>query len=175
MPYTYPPIPSSQPPRKRRFAFLRRSKSSKNDSQGKPGKGSKGGQAGTWEDNWVPGDYPFVKLEGNRAACAICLMDFEEPQRRHANANANDAAPEPSPAANDATDEAEVQEVQVEEVTQEDTHQLKLEDAGEGPQPLRLLGCGHVFHVSAVTRLHFVPMGIETLSVIENVHRSLAH
>ncbi|KAJ8584513.1 hypothetical protein M405DRAFT_746875, partial [Rhizopogon salebrosus TDB-379] len=25
--------------------------------------------------------YPFVRLEGCRAACAICLMDFEEPKR----------------------------------------------------------------------------------------------
>ena len=25
---------------------------------------------------------------------------------------------------------------------------LRLQDAGQGPQPLRLLKCGHVFHVS---------------------------
>jgi len=37
---------------------------------------------GLWEANWELGEYPFVALEGSRAACAICLMDFEEPKRK---------------------------------------------------------------------------------------------
>jgi hypothetical protein len=32
---------------------------------------------------------------------------------------------------------------------------LKLENAGEGAQPLRLLACGHVFHVSSQFGLIF--------------------
>ena len=32
--------------------------------------------------------------------------------------------------------------------SQEALERLRLEDAGEGAQPLRLLPCGHVFHVS---------------------------
>lgn len=31
-------------------------------------------QGNTWEDRWEKGDFPFVRLEENRAACAICLM-----------------------------------------------------------------------------------------------------
>ncbi|KAF8748504.1 Zinc finger, C3HC4 type (RING finger) [Rhizoctonia solani] len=34
-------------------------------------------EAAEWEKN----EYPFVKLEANRAACAICLTDFEPPRR----------------------------------------------------------------------------------------------
>lgn len=33
-------------------------------------------------------------------------------------------------------------------VTDADDDNLRLQDAGEGVQPLRLLSCGHVFHVS---------------------------
>ena len=39
-------------------------------------------------------------------------------------------------------------EIQVEEVTEEERNALQLSDAGEGAQQLRLLTCGHVFHVS---------------------------
>ncbi|KAG6900749.1 hypothetical protein C0993_002173 [Termitomyces sp. T159_Od127] len=35
----------------------------------------------TWEEHWEQGEYPFVILEENRAACAICLVDFAEPKR----------------------------------------------------------------------------------------------
>ncbi|GJE92241.1 hypothetical protein PsYK624_083940 [Phanerochaete sordida] len=142
IPYTYPPV-NKPTPKKRRFAFLRRSnkpkKSEKQGKSAKPGADKDGGA--TWEDKWVPGDYPFVRLEGNRAACAICLMDFEEPQRAG-------AAKADGGAAADAGGDAAL--VQVDEVTRDDAQRLKLEDAGEGPQPLRLLGCGHVFHKTCV-------------------------
>lgn len=112
-----------------------------------------------WEDRWEPGEHPFVRLEGNRAVCAICLLDFEEPRR------VDGAVPDETPApravvsvdevaqnkenlkAEEGADE-EVQEIRVEEVTQEERDRLRLDDAGEGAQPLRLLFCGHVFHVS---------------------------
>ncbi|EKM54470.1 uncharacterized protein PHACADRAFT_258332 [Phanerochaete carnosa HHB-10118-sp] len=144
IPYTYPPTTKPPLQKKRRFAFLRRSrKSKKSEKEGKSPDLSKDDKEGerTWEDNWVSGDYPFVRLEGNRAACAICLMDFEEPQRAGGAAKAE-------PGAADAGGDASM--VQVDEVTRDDAKRLKLEDAGEGPQPLRLLGCGHVFHKTCV-------------------------
>jgi len=40
-----------------------------------------------------------------------------------------------------------VQEIACDRIEEEDREtELKLEDAGEGAQPLRLLACGHVFH-----------------------------
>ncbi|KAK0504601.1 hypothetical protein EDD18DRAFT_1397530 [Armillaria luteobubalina] len=132
--YTYPPPPlgsNTTAPSKRRFRFLKVKKktagvppnesSTSSKSEGK--KATKPDGPETWEDHWEQEGYPFVVLEGNRAACAICLMDFEEPKR---------IPPTPGrpPAHNKAAEESE----------------LKLEDAGDGAQPLRLLACGHVFH-----------------------------
>lgn len=102
----------------------------------------------TWEDNWEPGEYPFVRLEGNRAVCAICLLDFEEPQRTGESTEAEKKS-ESVAAGPDSAPAQAVQEVRVDEVTQEDRNRLHLDDAGEGAQPLRLLPCGHVFHVSS--------------------------
>lgn len=109
----------------------------------------------------MPGEYPFVRLEGNRAACAICLMDFDEPERklRSKPQDAQEQAETQGAAGGEERhkegDKEEgtakletVQEVQVGEVTEDDAERLKLEDAGEGPQPLRLMTCGHVFHAS---------------------------
>ena len=153
-PYTYPPLPTSKPAKKRRFAFLRRSKKlNAGNTSRKSSAAPKDGEPKTWEDNWVPGDYPFVRLEGNRAACAVCLMDFEEPKRMNSEATVaakQEATPSPTQtdAEADASASTDVQEIRVSEVTREDEAQLHLEDAGEGSQPLRLLPCGHVFHVS---------------------------
>ena len=134
-----------------------------------------------WEDQWEGSEYPFVRLDGNRAACAICLMDFEEPKRISGNvikAWARKSAegkgaekqesgestpksevgdkPSSSAGAEAKTEEGEspaptgesnnggIQEVPI--LESGDTP--RLEDAGEGSQPLRLLPCGHVFHVS---------------------------
>jgi hypothetical protein len=91
-----------------------------------------------WEDNWERGEYPFVQLEGNRAACAICLMDFEEPKRIKVVGVNEETKEIPSIARKPEEDETFM-------VTEEE--RLKLKDAGEGAQPLRLLACGHVFHV----------------------------
>jgi hypothetical protein len=76
-------------------------------------------------------------------------MDFEEPKKVETSKPAKDGTM-PSTGSTDAGAAGEVQEVRVEEMTRDDFGRLKLEDAGEGPQPLRLLGCGHVFHVSSV-------------------------
>ncbi|KAF7792397.1 hypothetical protein EIP86_003434 [Pleurotus ostreatoroseus] len=156
--YSYPPKKEGQSAvRKRRFAFLRRFKSSKkgdSEKQDASGKGESRNAAldeepKTWEDHWVPGDYPFVRLEDNRAACAICLMDFEEPEKKTAKTaiGATAATTGTGPEEGSSAPQ-EVQEVQVEEMTPEEAGRLNLQDAGEGAQPLRLLSCGHVFHVS---------------------------
>jgi len=166
--YSYPPkSPKALPaPPKRRFKFSRHISSlrgKKGDAEGSSTKtldekGTKGAnEAGgkepqNWEDHWEQGDYPFVRLEGNRAACAICLMDFEEPKRipgLNPNVPEKHDAGEPSGSAKTGAPdvESDVQEVPVENITQEEREeQLKLLDAGEGAQPLRLLACGHVFH-----------------------------
>ncbi|KAF7981866.1 hypothetical protein HWV62_31423 [Athelia sp. TMB] len=148
---TYPPKPRTTQP-KRRFAFLKKLKGKSNGENGETSdtgkkagqKAQKDGEPLTWEENWEAGEYPFVRLEGNRAACAICLMDFEEPKRVGGKADDTDA----TPAAHDqAVAEGPAQEVPIQEEIRDVDPALKLEDAGEGAQPLRLLACGHVFHV----------------------------
>ena len=160
---TYPPKskPSNTSQRKR-FAFLRKfkgKKSNKNDGKGGNGKGEKragqiDGEPQTWEEHWEQGEYPFVRLEGNRAACAICLMDFEEPKRiagLPTDAKQEQSADDKPVAHDQSVAEGPVQEIQVDTIQEEDRNtELRLEDAGEGTQPLRLLACGHVFHVSTV-------------------------
>jgi hypothetical protein len=155
--YTYPPNrKTSTTPPKRRFAFLRKTKAKKanndtckDDSGNNDEKSAKkaNGEPQSWEEHWEQGEYPFVRLEGNRAACAICLMDFEEPKR---------VAGLPTIGKHDG--EKSIAHVQPVEGPMQDDRireegrdtDLKLEDAGEGAQPLRLLACGHVFHVSAL-------------------------
>lgn len=167
--YSYPPkqTGSAKLP-KRRFAFLRSMSSFKGKSGGGvngsgklsekeanlKGKGVEKGEPLTWEDHWEQGDYPFVRLEGNRASCAICLMDFEEPKKIvgvEAKAASVEAGEEEKETAEDEEggEGQQVQEIPVEKVTDGDASALlKLADTGEGIQPLRLLTCGHVFHVS---------------------------
>ncbi|KAJ6625635.1 hypothetical protein B0H10DRAFT_1782845 [Mycena sp. CBHHK59/15] len=147
--YSYPPKvapPSVQP--KRRFKFLHRRRDNKDSVAGTPSNdvperiSSQKGESQTWEDHWEQSGYPFVVLEGNRAACAVCLMDFEEPKRI---AGHEDSTAVPSSVGSPPSLSA-IQEVPVEATTADAENQLKLEDAGEGAQPLRLLACGHVFH-----------------------------
>ena len=193
--HTYPP--KSPPLPKRRFTFIR-SFSSKSGASGKSGdkKADTGAsnekgepiELREWEDQWEGSEYPFVRLEGNRAACAICLMDFEEPKR--IAGNVIKAWARKSGEAKEDEDGSNKEDVQTEKETKGEVEQkgkqsaersqaemdeqgnlpvvgesrhevirevpvaessnavLHLEDAGEGSQPLRLLSCGHVFHVS---------------------------
>ncbi|KAI0081226.1 hypothetical protein K474DRAFT_1656702 [Panus rudis PR-1116 ss-1] len=169
--YSYPPKQQSPAPRKRRFVFLRRSKKSKKDhnslTTGDKKDNGKSDDDGPkkWEDNWEHGEYPFVVLEGNRAACAICLMDFEEPKRTQQSEENKD---KPQTHVEDEKKDSEspvnggevnaeagaagdiVEEARPTTTVREDLARLMLEDAGEGPQPLRLLPCGHVFHQTCV-------------------------
>ncbi|KAJ7647326.1 hypothetical protein FB45DRAFT_998488 [Roridomyces roridus] len=137
--YSYPPKPPPAAKPKRRFKFIRR-RSNKDAASDVPERTPKDmGKPQTWEDHWEYSGYPFVMLEGNRAACAICLMDFEEPKRI--------AEPESSLVPSTTGDAPSSATLVIEEVpAQVGEGVLKLEDAGEGAQPLRLLACGHVFH-----------------------------
>ena len=99
-----------------------------------------------WENNWEKSEFPFIRLEGNRAACAICLMDFAEPPKRK-NAEATDSSSHPPPAAAVGQPNSEPNPGKTESVNE-----------GEAElEPLRLLECGHVFHVRDIsTSFHSV-------------------
>jgi hypothetical protein len=161
--FSYPPNPPRPPKmkeRKVRFVFLKKLRSKEKSkgvkSGGKQEETVEKGEPKTWEDYWEPGDYPFVRLEGNRAVCAICLMDFEEPKRvaglTPPSEKVRETPSDKSIAIQEEGDTAAgAQEVPVERQSDRDIEvQLRLADAGEGPQPLRLLSCGHAFHVSAL-------------------------
>ncbi|KAG8822707.1 hypothetical protein FRC19_005394 [Serendipita sp. 401] len=125
----------SQSHRRHRFFFLSKLKKSKGDSKAGEKEQSKGKQKAPvdeWEANWERGEYPFVKLPENRATCAICLLDFEEPPRR--------GSAHPSISGPIAIQGKETTENRV------PVESLSLQDAGEGATPLRLLACGHAFH-----------------------------
>jgi hypothetical protein len=115
----------------------------------------------------VKGEYPFVQLDSHRASCAICLLDFQEP-RRVSSGPAGSDVPK-TPVENQTTEVPETRQEGEGEHEGDITEQaatpatpitpitptspigdlaLRLQDAGEGAQPLRLLKCGHVFHVS---------------------------
>ncbi|KAF8893330.1 hypothetical protein BD779DRAFT_1758941 [Infundibulicybe gibba] len=157
-PHVYPPQEFAAPtptPTKRRFRFIRSIPSLKKSKSVVQSPTPLNGPAErltekplTWEQHWEPGEYPFVVLEGNRAACAICLMDFEEPPK----ITRLDPATELShdivrPEASTSSQPSEASAHHIVETARE---QLRLEDAGEGAQPLRLLSCGHVFHQSCL-------------------------
>lgn len=132
--HTYPPTSPKSRPIKRRFFFLRKKKPGESNSKQKDKGHGDPDSGGSWEDNWEKGEYPFVRLEDNRAICAICLMNFDEPRKVGADLGEN------------KKDEGtEAEDAKVESPRQRE--ELRLEDAGEGPQPLRLLACGHAFHV----------------------------
>ncbi|KAK7045607.1 hypothetical protein VNI00_007440 [Paramarasmius palmivorus] len=152
--YSYPPKTAQTPSTpKRRFKFIGRwSRSKKSKTTDAKKVGDEDISNDSWEDLWEKEGYPFVILDNNRAACAICLMDFEEPKR----------VKQPHPQNGNATEDSLVQQkpkpdnvtVQNQAITEEERESgdseadddLKLTDAGEGAQPLRLLTCGHVFH-----------------------------
>ena len=154
--------PEPEPRRRHRFAMFRRSKKTK-ESDLEAG-ASRSGLTGVigkrlprrqatedeWEANWERGEYPFVKLSNNRATCAICLVDFEAPPKK-GTAEASMAmkevsgSPLQSPGASGSKHGGKPNKKRHEKRVQ--VEDLKLEDAGEGAQPLRLLACGHAFHV----------------------------
>lgn len=144
MPVLPPPESAGRtPPSFRRLFTFRRIRLKKlpkdHEEKGKEKSGSRNEEQGyRYEDKWERGDYPFVKLEGNRAACAICLCDFEEPKRVRYSIDSRPA---------EDLDRAE-KGVRADS-NKAQTGGLTLTDAGEGAQPLRLLACAHVFHVNS--------------------------
>ena len=156
--HAYPPKSAapSVPESRKRFRFIRMLSPRKNKNTSvHPGSAQdveKAAEPQTWEEHWEKGEYPFVVLQGNRAACAICLMDFEEPKRLGGTTTTTASA---SLDVN-ASESEKVQGTNALEPVITVTHQdggdeLRLTDAGEGVQPLRLLECGHVFHVRAIS------------------------
>ncbi|KAF8587990.1 hypothetical protein K439DRAFT_717005 [Ramaria rubella] len=128
---------------RRLFTFRRIRKGHKGDAE--KGKEKLAGtpdeeQGYSYEDKWEKGEYPFVKLEDNRAACAICLSDFEEPKRIRYSM---DSKP---PEDLDQAEKGLGSDLVVPEMEGEGDGGLRLTEAGEGAQPLRLLACAHVFH-----------------------------
>jgi hypothetical protein len=112
----------------------------------------------------VKGEYPFVQLDSHRASCAICLLDFQEPSRVSSSPVGSDITK--TPVENQVTEAPETgQEGEDEgDITEQATTPatpasptgdlaLRLQDAGQGAQPLRLLKCGHVFHVSSLSSM----------------------
>ena len=145
-PHSYPPnfTTGSQP----RFKLLRRFRKKRDATASDAKNDATIDMEGSmlWEANWELGEYPFVALEGNRAACAICLMDFEEPKRKVQAGEGSSNPGDTSRAINN-----------VDISRGEEQDKLQLVDAGEGVQPLRLLACSHVFHVClfpSLFRLH---------------------
>jgi len=161
--HTYPPkTPTSR--RRLRFLPFRRRAAPVGDTV-KSGTGKEKRDPNrplTWEDHWEKGEYPFVQLDSHRASCAICLLDFQEPNRVGDSALESDDtnAPAQTQAPGETTENQSTGEpvAQQEESTNVTGHialpgddlSLRLQDAGQGAQPLRLLKCGHVFHKTCV-------------------------
>jgi hypothetical protein len=159
--HTYPPKSSTSRRRFRFLPFRRRTASASDIVKTGTGKEKKDlNRPRTWEDNWEKGEYPFVQLDSHRASCAICLLDFQEPRRVGVAAHESDALAKTQKhkeaAENQATGDPVAQREGEADVTEQtaalalpgEDLSLRLQDAGQGPQPLRLLKCGHVFHVS---------------------------
>lgn len=112
-----------------RFAFFRRKKRSAATGATSP-KGEESEAAaddeseGEWENRYVKSSLPFVRLENNRATCAICLMDFDEPPRKKIKGKFPSKGDVGAAAAGPSSEQSNTE-----------------------PEPLRLLECGHVFHV----------------------------
>ena len=169
--HTYPPKSQTS----RRFLFLpfgRRTASPGNTVKSGSTKEKKRSNRPTWEDNWVKGEYPFVQLDSHRASCAICLLDFQEPRRMSSGPAGSDVtktpvedqvteAPDPrqegeSEGEGDITEQAASPTTPTTPTSPTGDLALRLQDAGQGAQPLRLLKCGHVFHVSSLSS--FLPV-----------------
>ena len=132
------PEATSLPRPNPRFAFFRRKKSKARSSPtgntSPTGEGSEtavdGDSEEEWEDRYEKSSLPFVRLENNRATCAICLMDFDEPPRKStkgksaSKVNTSEVGTGAGAAAGPSS-----------------------EQSSTDPEPLRLLECGHVFHV----------------------------
>jgi hypothetical protein len=148
-------------------------------------------QVDEWEAQWVAGTsafndviifltssgiHPFVRLTGSRATCSVCLEEFQEPQRRSVEMNRKNGDMKSETAAKVSGDEGTTRissltwlsKLRSPHVAED---RLKLKSAGDGAQPLRLLACGHVFHVGRLILSDFTGLNHN----IAHLHRSLAN
>ncbi|KAG8946332.1 hypothetical protein FRC03_001404 [Tulasnella sp. 419] len=93
-----------------------------------------------WEAQFEKGVYPFIRLEQNRAACAICLVDYVPPRRRDAN---------PVSGAMTSTSSTNNEHPETPDSNNYDENNEE-EQTGKPGEPLRHLPCGHVFHTHCV-------------------------
>jgi hypothetical protein len=150
IPHSYPPKSTNSPqPRFKLLNFRKKEAAPLQDATEEKNDGTVDTDGSMlWEANWELGEYPFVALEGSRAACAICLMDFEEPKRKEVTGEGS-SNPRRMEHTGTTTDDVVNGNTSSSNTPsgEEDQEKLKLVDAGDGGQPLRLLPCSHVFHV----------------------------
>lgn len=184
-----PTLPSlTAPPKKqkRRFIFFRPSLKtrSKTDVDVEAGNvhasemtmsPTDDGYEDQWERMWEPAPYPFVRLPENRATCGICLCEFEAPRRLnglHMNTDGggdideNGEAHEMDEVASPhARGDTVIEEVMVESPHPRDERTVQLADMGgsDAPGPLRLLPCGHAYHVSATSSIQSTRSDVDPL------------
>ncbi|KAI0332587.1 hypothetical protein GY45DRAFT_457694 [Cubamyces sp. BRFM 1775] len=108
-----------------------------------------------WEANWQRTPYRFVRLLDNQARCAICLTDFEAPRRVDAPAPQDPASGEThemTPARAGLAAGSVEYSVPTESPHPTDAAVIQRVESGQddGPQPLRLLSCGHAFHKGCI-------------------------
>ncbi|GJJ06519.1 hypothetical protein Clacol_000711 [Clathrus columnatus] len=127
--------------RSKRWFTFRRLSSKKDGDQDSEKPRLKNGDP--YEEKWEKGEYPFVKLEENRAVCAICLCDFEEPKRIRYSIGSMPPLDQEEKAMGGGDGDYGPTPVDEEDA-------LRLADAGGGSQPLRLLDCAHVFHKTCI-------------------------
>jgi hypothetical protein len=147
IPHSYPPKTTNSPQRRFRLlrSFRKKEAALSQDATDEKIDGTIDTDGSMlWEANWELGEYPFVALEGSRAACAICLMDFEEPKRKEEVTGEGSSNPGRMEQTGRTTDDVVNSNTSSREEGQD---KLKLVDAGDSGQPLRLLPCSHVFHV----------------------------
>ena len=177
VPYTFSPNltvpPSTSPPKttsgQRRCIFFRPSSKRRSLAEDLE-RGENNGttpndpEVDPWDALWEAGPHPFVRLPENLATCGICLMEFEAPRRLSDRGRILDAALDHDDDHNDDNDEGGeahemraiplsadgIEEMQVEAPRPGDARAVEIAQAGGGdaPDPLRLLSCGHVYHVS---------------------------
>ncbi|KAJ8597329.1 hypothetical protein M405DRAFT_836559 [Rhizopogon salebrosus TDB-379] len=135
--HSYPPKPPAMRIPSRQFVLFCRRPINKAPSQ----------KSEIHNRDWEQCKYPFVRLEGCRAACSICLMDFEEPKRLGGAEAVTAEKTEEStvaPEANAPREREEEVETPVERITEEHrSGPPRPKDARVGPQPLRLLPRRH--------------------------------
>ncbi|KDQ21404.1 hypothetical protein BOTBODRAFT_618452 [Botryobasidium botryosum FD-172 SS1] len=91
--------PAPKPRRRGRFAFLRPKRKAGASADGPSGSSEveKADSRRSLEDQYEPVEFPFVRLEGNRATCSICLEDYDEPRKKGAPHVEGEEDPGPTP------------------------------------------------------------------------------